>query len=72
VAFVVEESGVDNIWIQPIDGSKGHKLTNFNNSQTIQDFRWSPDGESLAILRLNSASDVALLRNATDAAKVSH
>jgi len=71
VAFVVEEDGVDNVWIQPVDGSKGHKLTNFNNSQTIQDFRWSPDGKSLAILRFNSVSDVVLLRNTTDTARVS-
>jgi eukaryotic-like serine/threonine-protein kinase len=71
VAFVVEESGLDNIWIQPIDGSKGHKLTNFNNSQTIQDFRWPPDGKSLAILRFNSVSDVVLLRNTSDTARVS-
>ena len=72
VAFVVEEGGLDNIWIQPVDGSKGHRLTNFNNSQTIQDFRWSPGGRSLGILRFNSVSDVVLLRNTTDAAKVSH
>jgi Tol biopolymer transport system component len=71
VAFVVEEGGLDNIWIQPVDGSKGHKLTKFDNSQTIQDFRWSPDGKSLAILRFNSVSDVVLLRNTSDSAMVS-
>lgn len=63
LAFVVEGAGVDNVWIQPIDGSKGRMLTNFHNSQTIQDFRWSPDGKSLALLRFNSVSDVVLLRN---------
>lgn len=71
VAFVVEDGGVENIWIQPVDGSKGHKLTNFNNSQTIQDFRWSPDGKRIAILRFNSVSDVVLLRNAANATKIS-
>lgn len=69
LAFVVEEDGVDNIWIQPIDGSKGRKLTNFHNSQTIQDFRWSPDGRSLALLRFHSVSDAVLLRNTTNAPK---
>jgi Tol biopolymer transport system component len=63
LAFVVEEDGVDNIWLQPIDGSKGRKLTNFKNSQTIQDFRWSPDGKYLALLRFNSVSDAVLLRD---------
>jgi Tol biopolymer transport system component len=63
LAFVIEEGGVDNIWMQPIDGSKGRKLTNFNNTKTIQDFRWSPNGKSLALLRFESVSDVILLRN---------
>jgi Tol biopolymer transport system component len=63
LAFVVELDGLDNIWLQPLDGSKGKKLTNFNGPDTIQDFRWSPDGKSLAILRFNAVSDVVLLHN---------
>jgi serine/threonine protein kinase len=70
LAFVVEEDGVDNIWLQPIDGSKGRKLTNFKNSQTIQDFRWSPDGKYLALLRFNSVSDVVLLRDTGNPARL--
>jgi eukaryotic-like serine/threonine-protein kinase len=69
IAFVIEEAGVDNIWMQPMDGSKGRKLTNFNDSENIQDFRWSPDGKSLALLRFSSVSDVILLRD-TSASKV--
>ncbi len=46
LAFVIDEAGQDNIWIQPLDGSNVRKLTNFNDSERIQDFRWSPDGES--------------------------
>jgi Tol biopolymer transport system component len=26
VAYVIEEQGVDNIWIQPLDGSKGRQM----------------------------------------------
>ena len=63
LAFVVEEGGVENIWIQPIDGSAGRRLSNFNTPQTIQDFRWSPDGKTMAILRFSSVSDAVLLRN---------
>jgi len=69
LAFVVNESGVDNIWLQPIDGSKGRRLTNFKSSDTIQDFRWSPDGKSLALLRYNSVSDVILLRNTANGSR---
>jgi serine/threonine protein kinase len=70
IAFVVEEAGVDNIWMQPVDGSRGRKLTNFNDSERIQDFRWSPDGKSLAMLRFSSVSDVILLRDTGNRSKV--
>ena len=70
VAFVIEEAGVDNIWMQPVDGSKGRKLTNFNDSESIQDFRWSPDGKALAILRFNSVSNVILLRDTGNSSRV--
>jgi WD40-like Beta Propeller Repeat len=69
IAFVIEEAGVDNIWMQPVDGSKGRKLTNLNDSESIQDFRWSLDGKALALLRFSSVSDVILLRD-TGASKV--
>ena len=63
IAFVVDEAGQDNIWIQPLEGSKGRNLTHFNDPEKIQDFRWSPDGKSLALLRFSSVSDVILLRD---------
>jgi Tol biopolymer transport system component len=70
IAFVIDEAGVDNIWMQPLDGSKGHKLTNFNDPQKIQDFRWSPDARTLALLRFSSVSDVILLRDTSSASRV--
>jgi len=69
LAFVIDEAGQDNIWMQPLDGSKGRKLTHFNDPEKIQDFRWSPDGKALALLRFHSVSDVILLRD-TGASKV--
>jgi serine/threonine protein kinase/dipeptidyl aminopeptidase/acylaminoacyl peptidase len=69
IAFVIDEAGQDNVWIQPLDGSKGRKLTHFTDLEKIQDFRWSPDGKTLAILRFSSVSDVILLRD-TGASKV--
>ncbi len=63
IDFVIEDGGADNIWMQPLDGSKGRKLTNFDDAEQIQDFRWSPDGKTLALLRFHSVSDVILLRD---------
>jgi serine/threonine protein kinase len=70
IAFVIDDAAVDSIWMQPLDGSKGRKLTHFNDSEKIQDFRWSPDGKSLAILRFNSVSDVILLRDNGNSSRV--
>ncbi len=44
VAYTIRENGVDNIWMQPLDGSVGHQITNFKSEQ-ISLFHWSPDGE---------------------------
>ena len=62
VAILIEDKGVGNIWIQPIDGSKGHQLTHFDSEQ-IQDFRWSPDGKHLAVIRSDYSGDVILARD---------
>ncbi|HKD86635.1 MAG TPA: protein kinase [Terriglobales bacterium] len=61
VAYPIRENGVDNIWVQPLDGSAGHLLTHFTSDQ-IDSFHWSPDGKSLALLRSHSESDVVLLQ----------
>jgi len=61
VAYAVLENGVDNVWVQPLDGSAGHLITNFNSGK-IRDFHWSLDGKSLGILRSKSESDVVLLQ----------
>ena len=63
LAFAIDEAGQDNIWMQPLDGSKGRNLTHFTDPEKIQDFRWSPDGKTLALLRFSSVSDVILLRD---------
>ena len=61
VAHIIRENGVDNIWVQPLDGSVGHRITNFTSEQ-IESFHWSPDGKKLGILRGHSESDVVLLQ----------
>jgi Tol biopolymer transport system component/predicted Ser/Thr protein kinase len=60
VAYVGRENGVDNVWVQPLDGSAGHALTDFKSEQ-IWSFSLSPDGKSLAVLRGHYDSDVVLL-----------
>jgi len=61
LAYAIRDNGVDNVWLQPLDGSPGRKITNFNSEQIV-DLRWSPDGKTLGILRRHSDSDVVLLQ----------
>jgi eukaryotic-like serine/threonine-protein kinase len=61
LAYIVREKGVDNIFVQPLDGSPGRQVTNFT-SEEISQFQWSPDGKTLAVARVQNTSDVVLLR----------
>ncbi len=63
LAYAVRENGVDNVWVQPIDGGPGHYITKFPSDQSRGGFAWSPDGKTLAILRGRLDSDVVLLRD---------
>jgi Tol biopolymer transport system component len=62
VVYPVRENGVDNLWLQPLDGSKGKQLTDFT-SEHIFDFHWSFDGKQLAIVRGHTDADVVLVRD---------
>lgn len=62
VAYAITEKGVDNIWVQPLDGSAGNQITKFT-SDHIGSFHWSPDGKTLAVERSHHTDDVVLLRN---------
>ncbi|HXW16968.1 MAG TPA: hypothetical protein VEJ39_01615, partial [Candidatus Acidoferrales bacterium] len=61
LAYGIRQNGVDNIWVQPLTGSPGRQITNFNREQILS-FHWSPDGRSLGILRGHTDSDVVLLQ----------
>lgn len=61
VAYPITENGVSNVWVQPLDGSPGRQITNFN-SGTIGGFDWSPDGKTLGMDRTHIQSDIVLLR----------
>jgi Tol biopolymer transport system component len=64
ITYPIRESGVDNLWTQPIDGLAGRQITSFTAEQ-ILGFHWSPDGRSLGILRGHPESDVVLIREST-------
>jgi serine/threonine protein kinase len=61
ITYPIRESGVDNLWTQPIGGLGGRQITSFTSEQII-DFHFSPDGHRLGILRGHVESDVVLLR----------
>jgi eukaryotic-like serine/threonine-protein kinase len=61
IAYPIRENGIDNIWVQPLDGSAGHQITKFDSEQILS-FHWSPDGKNLGVLRGHTDSDVVLLR----------
>ena len=72
VMYGIRENGVENLWLQPIDGAGpgggGHPITNF----TADEFRWygySQDGKTLGVLRNHAESDVVLLRESSTTAQ---
>jgi len=62
LVYTIRAGGVDNLWLQPLDGSAGHQITNFP-SEFVSVVHWSPDGKTLAMLRIHTESDVILLRD---------
>jgi Tol biopolymer transport system component len=62
VIYPVRQNGVDNLWLQPLDGSKGKQITDFT-SEHIFDFHWSFDGKQLALVRGHTDADVVLIRD---------
>jgi len=61
LAYRIRDKGVDNIVIQPLDGSSERQITHFNTDH-IGAFHWSPDGKTLGVLRNHTDSDVVLLQ----------
>ena len=59
-----DESNVDNLWIQPLDGTAGHQFTQFPSDQ-IFGFYWSPDAKQLLVGRGHVESDVVVLRDSS-------
>jgi Tol biopolymer transport system component len=62
VVYAISQNGVDNLWLQPLNGSRGHQITNFP-SDGIQMLEFSPDGKTLGVMGEHVESDVVLLRD---------
>ncbi len=62
IVYPIREKGVDNLWVQPLDGGPGRQLTNFA-ALKIYWYQWSPDGKSLALVRGDSPSDLVLIQD---------
>jgi Tol biopolymer transport system component len=63
VIYPVRDNGIDNLWLQFLDGSRGKQITDFT-SEHIFDFHWSFDGKQLALVRGHTDADVVLIRDA--------
>jgi serine/threonine protein kinase len=61
--YPIREKGVDNLYLQPLDGGTGRQLTNFT-SLKIYSYQWSSDGKKLALVRGDSPSDLVLIKDA--------
>jgi eukaryotic-like serine/threonine-protein kinase len=62
VVYLVREKGVDNLWIQPLDGTARRQLTHFT-AERIAGYAFSKDGAQLGIKRGHLESDAVLLHN---------
>jgi eukaryotic-like serine/threonine-protein kinase len=64
ILYVVREKGVDNIWLEPLDGKPHRQLTHFKKDRIFR-FVLSPDGSQIAIERGSTESDAVLLHDET-------
>jgi eukaryotic-like serine/threonine-protein kinase len=61
IGYPIRENGLYALWVSPVDGSPGHRVTEFEPDR-IEDFHWSADNKTLGLLRTHNDSDVVLLR----------
>jgi len=63
IVYPLRDKGVDNLYVQPLDGGALRQLTNFT-SLKIYSYQWSADGKHLALVRGDSPSDLVLIKDA--------
>jgi hypothetical protein len=62
IVYVVREKGVDNLWLQPLDGKAARQLTHFKTDRNFR-FVFSPDGSKIAMECGAMESDAVLLHD---------
>lgn len=62
VVYTVREKGVDNLWLQPLDGKPHRQMTHFTKDKIFR-FVFSPDGSRIAIESGETESDAILLHD---------
>jgi len=62
VVYPFRHGGLDDLWLQALDGSSGKQITDFK-SEHIIDFHWSFVGSKLGVIRGHTDSDVVLIRD---------
>jgi serine/threonine protein kinase len=62
IVYPIREKGVDNLWLQPLDGGPGRQVTNFT-SLRIYSYQWSAEGKDLALVRGDSPTDLVLIQD---------
>jgi Tol biopolymer transport system component len=60
IAYPIQENGVDNLWLQPLNGAPKRRITDFSSGH-FWPFYWSPDGRKLGVDIARTDSDVVLL-----------
>ena len=61
IGYFIRENGLYALWVSPVDGSPGHRVTEFEPDR-IPDFHWAADNKTLGLIRTHNDSDVVLLR----------
>jgi Tol biopolymer transport system component len=64
IVYLVREKGVEDLWLQPLDGGAYKQLTHFTKDQIFR-FVFSPDGTKLALERGAQESDAVLFHDTT-------
>jgi Tol biopolymer transport system component len=62
LVYPIRQNGVEDLWLQPLDGSPGRQITNLK-VERINAFYWSPDGKSIGVLTARHEYDVILLHD---------
>jgi eukaryotic-like serine/threonine-protein kinase len=62
IAYINDQNGVSNIWLQPLSGAAPKQLTSFKSDRIFY-FDWSRDGKYLAVSRGLFTNDVVLISN---------